>query len=570
LAVAVQYHSRARGLRAASRRAFRFAGPLPAEPLGVEVLAAVKHARTKAGRALPWDARLETSAIAVLWYLWRRGRGERWAGCQGSARYGCSLAQLTMGLAPIMGWRNVPKPREHAARARFVKAHRKSVQRWLDWLQLAGLITHTSQQDEEGFWWRTIIELHAVPELSPELLAEALARRAGWTAREHRRGTRGRRRDLTVILRRARLTRAQRRARATQRRRQLKHHAERVRVRELAAQSLAQASQTHLTHPFGASPTVRNSLKDDSHCETAHRRHASAPAPVSTTGTASPTSTTGSEKEEPASGEDLRWAVYNQVMGERFARSDEQWVPLLRSATNRIKQLSHWPENVPAPPQWRLIETWTIAAHGPYMSLAGGFRLAFWSEDAPHHGPRLQRALARYERFGDARPPGWPAGAIAGFTTFLSAATRPQEGPEHGMAYDVARFNELTKRMSAYAHYLREDHLKRAEARAARRQRAHALAEQINQRLSFRFRTGQSSPAARLHTASELLDSDYPAHQAAGQTLYATASQQQRLADRDRRLLAGEHPGASDQRYISACRHVERWGLPMPPARRTA
>ncbi len=40
--------------------------------------------------------------------LWRRGRGERWAGCQGSARYGCSLAQLVMGLAPIMGWRNIP------------------------------------------------------------------------------------------------------------------------------------------------------------------------------------------------------------------------------------------------------------------------------------------------------------------------------------------------------------------------------------------------------------------------------------------------------------------------------
>ena len=27
-----------------------------------------------------WDARLETSLIAVLTYLWRRGRGEKWAG----------------------------------------------------------------------------------------------------------------------------------------------------------------------------------------------------------------------------------------------------------------------------------------------------------------------------------------------------------------------------------------------------------------------------------------------------------------------------------------------------------
>ena len=31
--------------------------------------------------------------------------------------------------------------------------------------------------------------------------------------------------------------------------------------------------------------------------------------------------------------------------------------------------------------------------------------------------------------------------------------TPRQDGPEHGMAYDVQRFNELTKQMSAYAHY---------------------------------------------------------------------------------------------------------------------
>jgi len=541
---------------------------LPVEPLGVEALAAVKHARSKAGRALPWDARLETSAIAVLWYLWRRGRGERWAGCQGSARYGCSLAQLTMGLAPIMGWRNAPKPREHAARARFVKAHRKSIQRWLDWLQLAGLITHTPQQDEEGFWWRTIIELHPVPELPPELLHEALARRAGWTAREHRRDARGRRRDLTVILRRARLTRAQRRARVTQRRRQLKQHAERVRVRALAAQSLAEASRTHLTHPFGASPTVRNSLEDNSHCEIAHRRHSSAPALIPAIGATTQTTTPGNEKEKPATGEDLRWAVYNEIKAQRFSRSDEPWELFLHSPLERVEQLLRWPKGVPAPPRWRLVEAWTVAAHGPYMSLTGGFRLAFWSEDAAHHGPRLQQALARYERFADARPPGWPSGAIAGFVTFLTVETRPQEGPEHGMAYDVARFNELTKRMSAYAHYLRLGHLQRARARAARRQRARALAEQINRRLRFRFRIGDSSPGVQLRTASELLGSDYPAHRAAGRALYAAAIHQDRLGDRDRRLLAGEHPGLSDQRYLSACRHAERWGLPAPPARR--
>ena len=72
------------------------------------------------------------------------------------------------------------------------------------------------------------------------------------------------------------------------------------------------------------------------------------------------------------------------------------------------------------------------------MAVAGGFRLAFWSEQAEHHGPRLQRALARYRRFSDARPPGWPASPVAALARFLCGHVRRQDGPEHGMAYDVA------------------------------------------------------------------------------------------------------------------------------------
>jgi hypothetical protein len=471
-----------------------------------------------------------------------------------------------IGLAPIMGWRNIPSSREHAARARFVKAHRKSVQRWLDWLELAGLITHTPQQDEEGFWWRTIIELRPVPNLPPELLQEAIARRAGWTARERRRDARGRSRDLTLILRRARLTRAQRRARGAQRRRQLDQHAECVRVRAQVADSLADAAKTHLTHPFGASTTSRSSLEEISQDETVNRRLTSARARLSEIATALHASTTGSEEERTRSGEELRWAVYREVMARSFARSDAEWAPFLRVPAVRLEQLVAWPQDSRVE-RWRLIEAWTVASHGPYMAIAGGFRLAFWSENAPHHGPRLDRALARYKRYADARPPGWPAGAIAGFATFLTAATPRQEGPEHGMAYDVARFNELTKRMSAYAHYLRADHLDRAQARAARRARVRELAAQLNLRLAFRIAEG--SPGVRLRTAKELLDSEHPNHQAAGRVTYAAARDQQRLAERDQRLLAGEHPGFSDQRYLSACRHADRWGLPQPAARAT-
>jgi hypothetical protein len=115
----------------------------------------------------------------------------------------------------------------------------RQVQRWLDWLQHAGLVSHTPQQDEEGFWWRTVIELHPCPQLPPGLLQDAVERRAGWPGRERRRRARGRRRDLTAILRRARLKRSERRARALRRRQLLERHAERQRVRQAVADSLA-------------------------------------------------------------------------------------------------------------------------------------------------------------------------------------------------------------------------------------------------------------------------------------------------------------------------------------------
>jgi hypothetical protein len=102
----------------------------------VQALAAVKHARQAAGRVHEWDARLETSCIAMLAYLWRRARGEKWAGSHGSARYGCSLAQLVVGVAEIMGWQDIPRCPPRATvrqrrawerqRAAFVRAWARS------------------------------------------------------------------------------------------------------------------------------------------------------------------------------------------------------------------------------------------------------------------------------------------------------------------------------------------------------------------------------------------------------------------------------------------------------------
>jgi hypothetical protein len=632
--VAVTTPSRAhRGPRAAGRRAFRNPAQLPAEPVGVEILAAIKQARDELDRIHAWDARLETSCIAALAYLWRRGRGERWAGRHGSATFACSIAQLTLGLAPIMGWRNIPDRRDHVAVDRFVRAHRRSVQRWLDWLQAAALVTHTPQQDAEGFWWRTIITLHACPELPSELLRDAVDRRAGWRSREARRQARGRRRNLTAILRRARLSRAEKRSRAIARRRQLACHAERVRVRRIVLEALT----THLAHPFGASTTSQatttatyseNEL-DRGHARTTNansnlqpihqttakaaieehrpgreRDPATRQAPhselnLSKTFASSehrncadrgggdpprvPAHPTSQASNDPAQlgaeAEEIRDAVYGEVAARRWyrdsrpagqdeqlaamARADQEWEPLVARQRRRLAELADWPLEAPAPPRWRLLEAWAVAAHGPQMACAGAFRLAFFSERRANHGPRLDRALARYQRHADsARPAGWPRSPIAALARWIGETVRRQDGPEHGIAIDIARFDRFTKQMAAYAHYQRPEHLARAARRAQRRRQLQDLADQVNLRLSFR--TAEASPAARLKTAAQLLDSTHPNHKRMGATLYAKAQHELRLEQRDRQLLTGRHPGLTDGRYIAACDHADRWGLPTP------
>ena len=560
-----------RGPKAASRRAYRDAAQLPTPPLGVEVLAAVAKARAGADREFAWDARLEASLIAVLTYLWRRGRGEKWAGPNGSARYGCSLSQLVMGLAPIMGWRNIPqmsrdpnvgnqlrRHRYDQQVARFVRRHRKSVQRWLAWLQRAGLITHTPQQDEDGFWWRTVIELRPVPALPAELLEAARRRRSAWPASERRRRRRGRERDLTTILGRARLTAEERRARGVQRRRQLACDAERVRVRAMVAQSLADAALQHQTHPFGASTTSRRSLERSEHHKRELRGNTGAYGPVNLIATALPANGKGTKRGQAPAGEELRWTVYREIMAQRFAREEDEWMPAVAAMRRRVAELGEWPEGRPCP-RWRLIEAWALAAHGPVMAAAGGARLALWREDRDHHGARLDRALARYRRHAAARPPGWPTAPLAAFARFLAEVVRPLEGPEHGMAYDVQRFNELTKQMSAYAHVTRAEHAARAAARARRRAELRALAEQTNLRLRFRV-----EGASRVQLARDLLDSDHPGHQAAGRRLYAAAEREAAWERCEQRVAASQDPGALDGRYRAAVRHAARWGLPAP------
>jgi hypothetical protein len=119
---------------------------LPAEPGRLVVNALLIRARRERGCATPGDDRFETRAYAVKRYLFRLGHAQR------SGRYATSIAQLVAGLAPVIGWGTVL--RDSAERARFVRAHRRCVQRWLDDLQMAGLVTHEPERDADGKWWR--------------------------------------------------------------------------------------------------------------------------------------------------------------------------------------------------------------------------------------------------------------------------------------------------------------------------------------------------------------------------------------------------------------------------------
>lgn len=557
--------------RAASRRAFRHGSRLPEQPAGVEVLAAVRLARERTGRAWCWDARLESSAIAVLAYLYRRGHGEKWAGRGGSGRYACSLAQLIAGLAPIMGW--------EGTKEQLVRRHRKSVQRWLDWLETTGLVSHTPQQDEEGYWWRTIIELHPAPVLATELLQEAAERRDGWWTREQRRVRRavrlrgGRRRNLTAILRQAHLNRSQRRTRARDRRVAGRAYAERLAVRVKIRESLADAVRGHQTHPFGASTTSRTSLDSKSKDELPSRALTRAPALISATAPASipPKTVTESNRDEsprepvrlPTGDRDaIAWQIAREVAATWRSRPPVDWQVQIAAVEHRISELADWPVGVPCS-RSRLLEAWTLTVWGPlYAAVGGSARLALWREQNPKHGARLDRALARYESHAAVRPDGFPAAGAGGLLAFLRATPRPESEPKC-LAYDVARFDQFTKQMCAYAQTA-DERWQAGRKRRARRRAAERALQALNARIKFRIK---DAPNLELITAAQLADRQAAERDRLGRRAGLSPSdpgwraivQAQRLERRDQQLLEGRSAALDSGTHHAASAYAERW-----------
>jgi hypothetical protein len=596
--VAAVTHKRTCGPRAPRGCGYRHLTPLSAQPVRVEVIACIHMARRQPGwracerTGLPaitqeWHGGVETSACAVVEYLWRLGRhGQYWAR-DGTGSYATTLLQLATGLAPIMGWPVPDRMDDPFVAADFLKRHRASIQRWLDDLQVAGLVSHEPERNADGQWYRLRITLHPCPPIPAEILEAVVRRQRGWSRRERRRAARGRQRNLTAILRRARLTRAERRCRGIQRRRRAGAYQQ---AQQVAARA-ARAEHLSLLGPPGEPGTTSQDSETSQQDENDDRgisRERDCAKPATAERATQTTATEERQRHEPSLtpgltalqtllgrryiGPDLatpdgrRWQVYHEVLADRGSQSAGQLEHRLRAQTRRREQLLAWTADE-LPDLWWFAELFVAITYEPWIAaLPAGFRLAFLNNDRER--ATLTDATRRYARAAaaGALPHGLPANPVAGLAHWLIHHTRRQiDGPQRGLAADLEHFARFTRQARAYAKWTRANHAHYAAARARRRQDVAMLAAQINHKLAFRLQLGAD---AKLKRARDLLDSEYPAHQAAGRALYAAVDGEQRLADRDAALITGQHSGTSDATYIAACKYAERWGLPGPDQQR--
>lgn len=410
--------------------------PLPPEPGRLVVSALLQRARRARGCVTPGDDRLETRVYAVKRYLFRLGHAAR------SARYGTSVEQLVVGLAPMMGWGDAPQMA--AERARWVRAHRKSVQRWLDDLEVAAMVDHEPERDEHGLWWRTQIVLLKAPAPLDADLATAARRARGWRGREQRRGrslARVRRRSATPS-RRVRVRLARERAGAL--------HEGRRRAAVERAINRSSVQRALLTHPFGAPPRAAQleaAAKPPDGYATAD---SSGSSMVRSESTEANTSTLAAQTDACA----LRDA------GKRRDQEQERLALIRRHAVRRIAEVESWPSGRRCPAA-RLREAWVAHRHGLDWVTQSGAALA--GPVSTTTARRLRFAIALYEAYAVERPPDWPTSGPAVLLGF--AAERRADV----FAGDVARLLIVAKQMRAAALERDEQRLRRQARRALRR-----------------------------------------------------------------------------------------------------
>jgi hypothetical protein len=420
-------HASARRRRRASGRWYRPARePLAPEPGRLVVCALLSRARRARGCSTPGDDRLETRVYAVKRYAYRLGHAAR------SARFATSLQQLVVGLAPVMGWG--PVPRGKAERARFVRAHRRSVQRWLDDLQEAGLVEHEPEKDGDGLWWRTQLVLLAAPEPCDVELRVASCRARAWALRERRRRRRGSS-SLGAIRARSAIPSAAAREAAARRR----------------------ASRL-LAHPFGAPPSSAD-------CKSSAQPLKKYGTVVDRTGArlrglgpvGEPANGNGCIAEIAGLSRDDSDALVERLLAARSCPSHDE---LQRAhASARVAEVTRWPLGRVCP-LGRLREAWTAQRYGLARVVESGA-----ADAGTVRAPLVGRAIRLYEAHRAHRPPGWPESGAAALCVLGSQrrATR--------LTGDLSRLLTLAKAMRAAAFETDAARLDRARARAADRER---------------------------------------------------------------------------------------------------
>jgi hypothetical protein len=560
--------------------------PLPPEPGRLAVCALLGRARRARGCTTPGDDRIETRVYAVKRYLFRLGHAAR------SGRFATSVEQLVVGLAPVMGWGAVP--RGGSERARFVRAHRKSVQRWLDDLQATGIVAHVPERDMRGQWWRTQIILLAASDPTTQELRVARVRARGWQRRERSRRRTGRvAPSLAAIRGRSGVPGRVSRSRVARARARVAHEARRRTAvdAQIALAGELRAGCGLLTHPYGAPPTSaetsgsprpsRRSATPDGAAPLAWssaqalmkngaliERTGADAAGARATVAARPALKERSEETGRVPPGDFDALVLRRVAA-RERKAAWRASAIRAQASQRAADVTAWPAGR-ACPLGRLREAWVVHRYGLARVAESGAATA--GPTRPPVGQLARRAIALYEAHAEQRPPGWPTNGPA---ALCALATQRRAD---WLAGDVARLLTLASAMRATALEHDADRLARARSRAASRRTPPEgriafrtlrprleTAEQRRQRVRDAVLLTGGNPAAWPN--AELALDHIP-------TLRAARVSDPQLVDRDS-CAELDGVGARAARYRAQLTHGH-WQLPPdwtttptpPPARR--
>ena len=343
-------------------------------------------------------------------------------------------------------------------RARFVRAHRKSVQRWLDDLQAAGVVAHEPERDTRGQWWRTQIVLLAAPDPTGEELRVARRRARGWRRRERARQRRLRvAPSLAGIRGRSGVPGPAVRGRVARARGRVVHETSRRAAvdEQIAAADERRAACRDLTHPFGAPPTSADfpvSPHGFGGPATLVNGAAACPAQTVTEDEAVVVETgarAGAADDRPALGAGaLKGSIeevaslsredFDVLVARRVAEREHQmaWrtAALRAQVSERVAMVRAWPAGTTCP-LGRLREAWVVHRYGLAEVVQAGAAAA--GAPRPQLARRVGEAIELYEAHAEQRPPGWPESGAAALCVLASQRRADR------LAGDVARLTGL-------------------------------------------------------------------------------------------------------------------------------